>query len=168
MLWDSGKNSLTVSCQLFQFCILPIPLPMSCFLSSMEDLALGRMISIKQFPLLLSPSVKNGMLTEVYPKGPLFKGVHILSVHVHENLCWMKIKWNSTSETIRILTWSHPSWQKLTEQMMKIYLTWMESKVLLFSFHRPDVAHHQLELIAEEVLESQSPRGNWIQHQRRP
>lgn len=71
------------------------------------------------------------------------------------------LKW---SESLR---WFHPSWQKLTEQMMKIYLTWTESKVLLFSFHRPDVAHHQLEPIAEEVLETPSPRENLIQHQRR-
>lgn len=46
---------------------------------------------------------------------------------------------------------------------MKIHLTWTQSKVLLFSFHRPDVAHHQLELISEEVLEFAGPREDLIQ-----
>lgn len=46
---------------------------------------------------------------------------------------------------------------------MKIHLTWTQSKVLLFSFHRPDVAHHQLELISEEVLEFAGPRDDLIQ-----
>lgn len=69
----------------------------------------------------------------------------------------------STSEIIRILSQYHSSWQKLTEQMMKIHLTWTQSKVLLFSFHRPDVAHHQLELISEEVLEFAGPRDDLIQ-----
>lgn len=46
---------------------------------------------------------------------------------------------------------------------MKIHLTWTQSKVLLFSFHRPDVAHHQLELISEEVLEFAGPREDVIQ-----
>lgn len=68
-----------------------------------------------------------------------------------------------TSEIIRILSQYHSSWQKLTEQMMKIHLTWTQSKVLLFSFHRPDVAHHQLELISEEVLEFAGPREDVIQ-----
>lgn len=69
----------------------------------------------------------------------------------------------STSEIIRILSEYHSSWQKLTEQMMKIHLTWTQSKVLLFSFHRPDVAHHQLEPISEEVLEFAGPREDLIQ-----
>lgn len=46
---------------------------------------------------------------------------------------------------------------------MKIHLTWTQSKVLLFSFHRPDVAHRQLELISEEVLEFAGPRDDVIQ-----
>lgn len=46
---------------------------------------------------------------------------------------------------------------------MKIHLTWTQSKVLLFSFHRPDVAHHQLEPISEEVLEFAGPREDVIQ-----